>query len=217
MRAGVSRRIRAAGLLAAVLGAFVVGPGNTLAYSASSAITYADNHANPGSENCILSPCLPNDCAAFVSQVLSFGGGYAQTTPKTTNTHDLHFWWEKPVGGGFGFTDSWGGADANYRFQILHFPGGTLRGTVSGLSTVTASGISHGSLLYYDWDGNGVKDHVAIQVGHGTDPSSGWFGDYVDQHSTSGNHFRHGFWSARPYNPSPSTTTIYLVAISSSN
>ena len=156
MRTGLSRRIRVVGLLAAVLGALVVGPGDTLAYSPSSAITYADNHANPGSENCIVSPCLPNDCAAFVSQVLSFGGGYKQTTPKTTSTHLLSAWWEKPIGGGFGFTDSWGGADANYRFQIIHSPGGTLKGTTTGLNQTTASGLSHGSLIYYDWTGDGT-------------------------------------------------------------
>ena len=196
-------------------------PTATIAYSPAGATPWADNHANPGTENCALSVCLPNDGAAFVSQVLWWGGGYVQTAPKTTNTHDHHFWWEKTVGGGFAYTDSWGGAQALYDFQILHGPGGVLIAIKPGTSTSSASGIHEGSLFFYDWTGNGTIDHVAYHAGSGKlDPTSGWVGDVVDQHSTGttgGPHYRHGFWSDEPYNPNAAITKIYLVQISSLN
>ena len=84
----------------------------------------------------------------------------------------------------------------------------------NGLNTFTTSGLAKGDLLFYDWQGDGIIDHVGIQVGHGTDPDSGLFGDYTDQHST--NRF-HSFWSLKPYNLQRGMTVIYLVRISSSN
>ena len=195
-------------------------PTSAVAYSPSGATAWADNHANPGFENCYLSPCLSNDCAAFVSQVLWWGGGYPQTSPNTTNIHDHHYWWMKHVGAGFGFTDSWGGAQALYDFQILHYPGGNLAAIKPGTSTASASGIAEGSLFFYDWTGDGYIDHVSYHAGTGTDPKSGWYGDYVDQHSTAtlhGAHYRHGFWSDYPYNNNAYRTDIYLVRINGNN
>jgi hypothetical protein len=210
----LGQHARAAALVMAVLAALIVGPVNVLAYSHSGAVSWAENHALSGTENCQLSPCLPSDCASYISQVLWWGGSYDQTTPNTTNIHDYHFWWMKVVGAGFGYTDSWGGANALYSFQILHVPGGTLAGTVSGGTSTTESGIADGDLLFYDWESNGSKDHVSIVVGHGTDPSSGWFGDYIDQHT---NNRKHAYWGLKPYNVHWSTTTIYRVTLSSSN
>jgi hypothetical protein len=37
----------------------------------------------------------------------------------------------------------------------------------------------------YNWQGDGHKDHVGIQVGWGTDPTSGWYGNYQDQHTNN--------------------------------
>lgn len=91
----------------------------------------------------------------------------------------------------------------------------------NGTEHTVESGIADGSLLFYDWEGDGVIDHVAIQVGRGTDPKSGLYGDYVDQHSTAttyGAHFKHGFWSDLPYNPvNAYRTKIYAVRIYNSN
>jgi hypothetical protein len=207
-------------VIGAVFAALWLQQGTALGYSPTGAVTWAESHANPGTENCQLSVCLTNDCTAFVSQVLWWGGGYTQTTPKTTDIHNANYWWERSVtGGGFAFTDSWGGADMNYKFQIAHNPGGTLVRTWPGTATSSASGISAGSLFFYNWDSTGKIDHVSIHVGSGLDPASGWVGDYVDQHSTGLNpaHFKHGFWSSQPYNPNPTATTIYAVRISSSN
>jgi hypothetical protein len=89
------------------------------------------------------------------------------------------------------------------------------------MSTSAASGISEGSLFLYDWNGNGTIDHVAYHAGSGkVDPTSGWYGDVVDQHSTGttgGPHYYHGFWSDYPYNPNRAITRIYLVALYNSN
>jgi hypothetical protein len=203
-----------------VLAASWLVPASAAAYSPSGARSWADNHAQPSTENCQLSVCTPNDCAAFVSQVLWWGGGYHQTVPNTTNTHDHHFWWEKTVQGAFAYTESWTLARALYDFQIFHNPGGQLLEVRPGTETTVESGTSTGSLLFYDWTGNGSIDHVAIQVGRGTDPTSGYYGDYVDQHSTGyigGPHFYHGFWSDYPYNPNATSTKIYVVQISNSN
>jgi hypothetical protein len=187
-------------------------------YAASGAVTWADNHAKPGFENCALSPCLQNDCAAFVSQVLWWGGGYAMTQPTTTNIHDHHYWWKKNVGAGFGYTDSWGGANALYNFQQLHSPGGTFFKASPGSTTTALSGLAKGDLFFYDWNNDSYKDHVSIHVGYGTDPQKGRVGDYVDQHSTgSPAHYYHGFWSSFDYNVNWRTTTIYLIRISSLN
>ena len=74
--------------------------------------------------------------------------------------------------------------------------------------------------MFYDWTGNGSIDHVAIQVGTGTDPTSGLYGNDIDQHSTGytgGPRLYHGFWSDYPYNPNKATTKIYVVRISNSN
>ncbi len=75
-------------------------------------------------------------------------------------------------------------------------------------------------MFFYDWNGNGTIDHVAYHAGWGRDPTSGLYGDYVDQHSTGvngGPHSYHGFWSDYPYNPNKSTTKIYLVPLYTSN
>jgi hypothetical protein len=59
-----------------------IAPVTALGYTASEAVSRAENHANPGTENCQLSPCLTNDCAGFVSRSIWWGGGYTQATPR---------------------------------------------------------------------------------------------------------------------------------------
>lgn len=61
--------------------------------------------------------------------------------------------------------------------------------------------------------------HDAIQVGWGTDPSTGWVGNLVDAHATD--HY-HAIWHLRPYNANRASITYITVArvsssISSSN
>lgn len=69
-----------------------------------------------------------------------------------------------------------------------------------------------GDALFYDWQNDGL---IRIQVGSGPDPNSGWWGDYVDQHTTDR---YHAFWSLKPYNANyMSTTYIRVVHVSASN
>ncbi len=150
---------------------------------------------------------------SFVSQVLWWGGGYPMAGFGGSKTDD-HNWWEQAYQGTFIYTRSWSTARYHYNFQIHHSPGGSLRGTAPGRTASSYSGNAVGDLFFYDWTSNGSIDHVNIMVGHGTDPNSGWIGDYVDQHTTNR---RHAFWSLWPYNSDASTTTIYIMRIYSSN
>lgn len=64
-------------------------------------------------------------------------------------------------------------------------------------------GTAAGDMIYYQWPGG--TDHLALQVGWGTDPVSGWQGEYVDAHTSP--HY-HAFWTLAPYNSAWANTTV---------
>ena len=189
-------------------------PPPVAAYSPSSAASYADTWAT-NANYCSSHKCFTdNDCASFVSYSLRDGGGYAQAGVGGSTTDDHNWYLRYLVNGGWQYTHSWSVANDLYWFQIYHYPGGGLYGVVDGSTSAWHDGLSVGDLVFYDWDSNGVMNHVSIQVAYGTDPNGGWTGDLVDAHSSNR---RHAYWALRPYNSQWATTRIYLVDIFSGN
>jgi cell wall-associated NlpC family hydrolase len=129
---------------------------------------------------------------------------------------NYRYWWNRndPIVGAWYNSNSWSLVRTHWSFEIYHSPGGYDRGTMPGTAAQYNSTLSVGDLLFYDWTSDGLLDHVAIQVGRGTDPDKGWWGDYVDAHSHD--HY-HAFWSLRQYNPTYPQTTIHLMHIGSGN
>lgn len=205
-------------LLAAVVVAIgLLGwyPSAAAAYSGSSAASWADSHAL--STNCSQVPCDTDDCTNFVSLAMHIGGGYPFHYGNTDETNDENWFYGLDGLGGWNQSWSWLYAPDQAAFQILHYPGGTWYGTASGTAGYSFDGLSQGDLLFYDWDGNGSIDHVAIQTVRGYDPNvvgGNQYGDLIDEHSSNR---RRVWWTLSPYNPARNTTVIDLMRISSSN
>lgn len=206
-------RIAMVGILASVGLGLWAAPA-TLAYNPTAAAAYADQWVLSSSW-CSGRTCFSNDCANFVSYALHYGGGYAFAGYPTGSHTDDHNWyvWQDPRHL-WEYTHSWSVARDLYTFQMWHYPGGWLEGTVGGATVYMQDGLIPGDLVFFDWDGVGGIDHVAIQVAYGTDQNSGYTGDLVDAHSS--NRY-HAIWSLYPYNSQWRTTTIYKVAVYSGN
>lgn len=156
-------------------------------------------------------PILRSDLTAPTSYPrLWWVGGFSMVGyPKSTT--DDHNWWVASHYWWWDWTYSWSSASHLRQFLIWHVPGGYSQGQASGssASTWTPSSVVTGDVLFYDWGGGEGISHASMQVGWGTDPNSGWYGNYVDQHTTDR---RHAFWSLRPYNSQmASTTTVYFM------
>ncbi|WP_162233018.1 amidase domain-containing protein [Nostocoides japonicum] len=192
-----------AALLAAVATVTLAGPAE--AYDGGDAAAYADTWALSYNSHYLK---FGDDCTNFVSQSLHAGGkpfvGYG-----TSPTSDSVWWQNKSANA---WSHSWTVAWDLYQYLDYHGGGGTYEGSAPGTSInpYTPSSVKTGDALFYDWGhGEGVS-HSAIQVGIGGDPSSGYQGNYIDEH-TSGR--KHAFWSLYPYNAYRSTTTIYFLHI----
>jgi Putative amidase domain len=191
------------------------------AYNGGTAANYADQYWQNYNSNYPDFSSTLDDCTNFVSQSLHQGGfsyiGFEQ------NPTDDHNWWvnrnpwqilHPPRG--WDWAHSWSVAPENYNFLMWTYPGGWNWGTTSGTTnSAPPNGLYRGDVLYYDWgDGHG-RSHAAIQTYiQGTDPTTGWFGDLVDAHTT--NHY-HAIWTLEPYNAKASTTTITLVHVDANN
>jgi len=193
------------GLALALATSVAVAP-NASAYDKYGAAAYADAWALGRNR---AYPSFGSDCTNFVSQAL-VGGGFSMVGyPKSTT--DDHNWWVAPHYWWWDWTYSWSSASHLRQVLIWHVPGGYSQGQASGssASTWTPSSVVTGDVLFYDWGGGEGISHASMQVGWGTDPNSGWYGNYVDQHTTDR---RHAFWSLRPYNSQmASTTTVYFM------
>jgi hypothetical protein len=220
---------RIVGALMVVSGAtfvsVVVAPSAAFAYNRWDAASYAEYYWNLRNPNY---RSYSADCANFVSQSLHdpYGGGHFSYVGGPDDfgeilmgTSDNHEWWMHwdPTWG-FSASRSWASVPDFYQFLQLHNPGGTYMGSAhtqaQQQATYTPNNVNTGDVLFYDWDSNGVLDHTAIQVGWGTDPTSGWYGNYINQHTTDR---RHAFWSLMPYNSQWPSTTIKWVHIWDSN
>jgi hypothetical protein len=186
--------------------------GQAVAYNGNQAANYADTWATSRNTNF---PVFGNDCTNFVSQSVNHGGfsvvNFGQA-PSSSNS-----WWLKWVpAGGFTWSLSWPVTANYYNFLIADSPGGIGEGISPGNTAVnyTPNSVVTGDVLFYDWGQGEGLSHATIQVGIGTDPGSGWYGNYVDEHT---NDRYHMFWSGWPYNANAATTTIYFMHIDSRN
>lgn len=207
--------IRLLACLAVTIPGTVAGASEANAYNGPNAAKYADADAITGNR---AFPTFGNDCTNFVSQAVHAGGfSYVGGTSETSGSQ----WWIRhdinALGVGvWNYSHTWSVANDYRNFLILRYPGGIDEGWAHGSSTAnyTPNSMVTGDVLFYDWgQGEGVS-HAAIQVGIGTDPGSGWVGNYVDQHSTNR---RHAFWSLKPYNVHWSTTTVRFEHIATNN
>lgn len=178
------------------------------AYDGNAAANWADNNWNSS-----LTPNMNENCTNFVSHALHAGGfsyvNYQQ------NSSDDHNWWLASVWWWWNWSNSYSMAPDLYNFLQWHYPGGWNWGTTSGRGTSgRGSGLYTGDVLFYDWgDGKGIS-HAAIQVNGSYDPSSGWYGNVVDEQT---NNRYHAYWSLEPYNYYAANTTITLEHIDPNN
>lgn len=93
-----------------------------------------------------------------------------------------------------------------WRFLLNDEPGGTYYQQLPGGSTQADSGGRKGDLLFYDWNGDGLPQHVSIIVVNNT--------DLVDAHTNSR---YHEFWTLERFNPDYRTTAIRVVRIDAAN
>lgn len=214
-------RIVAAVAVAAATGvvSFLTPTSQAAAYDGQAASAYADTYALLPNKSAY--PFYSNDCANFVSQSLH-AGGFSMVNYGANKTDDNNWWINTTtpiLGPGYSpHSNSWAVAADLYSFLHLHSPGGHDEGTASGASTYpfTPDAMLSGDVVFYDFGQGAGISHAAIQVGTGTDPSSGLYGNLIDQHT---NNRQHAFWSLQPYNDPTqiSVTTIYFVHVDSGN
>lgn len=212
-------RFKSAAIAAAAIAAtLVLLPAvGAYAYDGNGAANYADywwNGRNPNYKT-----DFPEDCTDFVSQAMHdpSGGRWAYVNNGSGNVYDDYQWWMAWNGLYFTWSHSWSVAADLKTFLHDHYPGGWAEGSVYGAGygpEYTPNSVVTGDVIFYDWTSNGSIDHAAMQVGYGTDPNSGVYGNYVDSHTT--NRY-HAFWTLRPYNSEWMTTTAYYVHIDSRN
>ena len=199
-------------LASVALVASVVSMGGTTAanaYSGSAAAGYADHNAlqpNPGYYN------FADDCTNFVSQSLLYGGKHTQGSPNPGVINDRTQWWV--WGNASGRTFSWSVANELWLHLVYYDPGasGPMVQSPSFQGAYTPGSIKTGDPVVYDFTSNGSIDHAAIQVGIGTDPGSGWYGNIVDEHTTGR---KHAIWHLTPYNSQWASTNTAEIHVSS--
>jgi hypothetical protein len=178
------------------------------AYSGSQAKAYADTWANSNNSSY---HTYPEDCTNFVSQAL-FNGGYSMVFGNYSTTNDNNWFHDFANGED---SNSWAVANSLVNFQRMHSPGGYWGSSYSGaIGNNQYNDASIGDVITYEWTSSGWIDHTALEVGTGSDPNSGWYGDLVDAHTS--NRY-HGYWTLQPYNSQAYTTRVSTLHISSSN
>ncbi|ABW12829.1 hypothetical protein Franean1_3427 [Parafrankia sp. EAN1pec] len=177
-----------------------------LAYNGQAAADYAGQYAI--NDN-IAWVHFQNDCTNFVSQAL-YAGGFPMTGYGGSSGNNV--WWGDLAytpHAGNGRSISWSSSD-DLRVYLDSHNGGTASQGAGTQNKIpyTPGNIVTGDVVFYNWD-NAMNpqlyDHVAIQVGQGTDPDpeSGWIGNLVDTHTTNRGK---AIWHLWPYNPRASTT-----------
>jgi len=196
---------KAVGVLVLCMGLLVVGGGVAQAsYSGANAKYYADLFAvNPNHGL----PVYSDDCTNFVSQAMRYGGHPQVGTPVSGQVlHNDAEWWM--TANGDGRTYSWSVANDFETFLSvydLHADSGHTQ--YEGSQTLYVSlPITTGDPILYLWNNNTgtTFNHTSIMIGSGTDPTSGWVGTLVDEHTS--NRY-HAIWTLKPYNSQWATTT----------
>ena len=191
--------------------------GIALGYSHSGAASWADSHIN-GCGIYHQAECFNNDCTAFVSEALHFGGGYPYVgVIGGMNSNDVHRWYAgwglTRVGYDYYNSSTYSFANDLPQFLLYDSPGGFPRTTKAGTSLAADSGVGTGDFIAYDWDSSNTSDHGSVVVGYGS-TTDGYYGDFTDSHS---NTRYHAFWTLRTWNTSIQTTTIHPWYIDNSN
>jgi hypothetical protein len=187
------------------------------AYDGGSAAGYANTWWNSDNSNYA---SFSDDCTNYVSQSLHDPSGGRFSYVGGSSTTDDYQWWMhyNSFLDNFTWSHSFTVAQDLYNFMMWHYPGGWCEGTAHTIqeqsAIYTPNSVVTGDLLFYDWQSEGHIDHAGIQVGIGTEPNSGWYGNFQDQHTTDR---YHAFWSLLPYNSQWSTTTITFVHVDAAN
>ncbi|KLU63510.1 putative amidase domain protein [Peptococcaceae bacterium CEB3] len=151
-----------------------VVPGST-PYNRAAATNYADNYVFNYNPNYYNYNSSGGDCANFVSQSMYAGNAYYIDPYQELGSQS---WW---YNGGAGSATSKSSESWRYCPTQRAFILG-LRGTETSLS-----GLGLGDLIYYDWNGDGIWDHVAIVVGFDSSNNP-----LVDAHNTD---LKHAYWT----------------------
>ncbi len=185
------------------------------AYDYAAACAYADRWSSNTSKprNPAYDRGITNDCCNFVSQCLHDATA-GKKSYDTAGSTEAFQWWTRKTLFGWDSTMSWVNCSYSYNYMMEN-PAGTYiaswdwnPATVYPTPPNYTSQFHRGDIVYYDWTGNGSKDHVGIRVSIGTDVVSGWSGDLANLHS---NDRRRAIWHLRPYNADYRTTRITLV------
>jgi hypothetical protein len=192
-----------AGAATAVLASMIVPDAAFAAYSPTDAATYADKYyANHNGAYITFS----DDCTNFVSQAMYYAGHPFKGTPNAGVINDSSQWWK--YGNASGRTYSWSVADSLGSFLSVYDTraDGGHHQTAGTILSQPPSPVGKGDPVFYIWNvaTTSKYQHASIIVTSGTDPTSGWTGYLVDQHSTDR---RHAIWHLKPYNSQWASTS----------
>lgn len=197
-------------LLAFTLAIFLLSMSavNVLAYDRAGAVDYAESWWY--SCNTADGQCYGNDCAAFVSKSMHWGGGLPYVGYGLSPSNSGYWWNRWTAYLGWDNSQSWSVANTLYNFLNSHY--GSWYGTKVGTSVTSNTTLSTGDVIFYDWENDGHMDHVSIVTAlDSTDPVTASWGDLVDAHSNSRHH---AFWTLNYLNSKRNTTQIYLIHVS---
>jgi hypothetical protein len=172
-------------------------PALAYTYSGARAASYADQWWN--SYNSYYTT-FPDDCTNFVSQALAYGGKTNVGQP-TSDPNNDQFWFY--FAGGI-HSRTW-----TVSANLMDFLGISNYGYDVNITNGYGTGVDSaqvGDVLFYAWQGT-TPAHASIQVvENGTDPTYGYVGSLVDQHT---NPRYHEIWSLLPTNSYAPSTEIY--------
>lgn len=194
------------GLCFMLLSFLVTAPQTAYAYSATSAVNYADTWAegrNPGYTQ------FSSDCTNFVSQVMRAGGAgmngswyynNSRSYSKTWSVADDFKWYIKDVYGGTRLASGWT-RDGKYHGSTYLYP------YINNSSNIPNTGRV---VIFYDWDDDGKINHSAYCVGTGYSADQNIYADLIDQHTHDRYRTR---WTLDSHNIYNDTTAIYAFGI----
>ncbi|MGM9671590.1 MAG: amidase domain-containing protein [Oscillospiraceae bacterium] len=181
----------------------------SFAYSRANAINYADTYALYSNPSHMV---YFSNCANFVSQCLKAGGVQMDDT-----------WWFKA---GYKpayntYSTAWVRADSlkNYMKNNLQATRlvskwkKTANSAKNEYAYVDNSNnlINYGiTVIFYDWQDDGIIDHTSIMVGTGNALDGTGYGDLIDQNTTNR---KQTIWHLDSYNGDKLTTAIYAFRI----
>lgn len=179
-------------------------------YNRQAAVNYANTYAinaNPNSP----SPGLGNDCTDFISQAISWGGGYPQQGG-SSSTDDTQ-WWLHNGFWGYSWSNSWTLVLDNLTFFQRRWPGGSMGSLAPGgsFNSYLPGTMTIGDTISYDWGVGGglTQGHASIVVSsYGQDSKNpGYWGALVDEHTSNRSNV---IYNLGPYNVYWQTTTLYF-------